>query len=198
MKTQLTETGKKPGINLAPSKILVTVPNIESSKAEEIAFLEKLYQNIGPGSYLDALFTREMVDHVIYQINSDFVCDLYGMWKDAEGQRIRAAEQVTSLMVKLEEVEAAVQHRENMLKVLTEQAERERLNLEEKYNSLLARYETVTDNLTEATDKMHSLMDENEDLQAEAGSLEWANIHLKAKIYDFEHGPIHSTAQVIS
>jgi len=198
MKTQLTETGKKPGINLAPAKILITIPNVGSSKADEIAFLEKLYQNIGPGAYIDSLFTREMIDHVIYQIKGDFGCDLYGMWKEAEERLAKSANKVVSIMVKLEEVEKAVQHRENMLTALTEQAERERLNLEEKYNSLLARHNIVHQNLAEANIKLQALIDENEDLQAEVGSFEWENIHLKAKIYDFEHGPIHSTAQVIS
>jgi hypothetical protein len=56
----------------------VITPSSTSGKAEEIAFITNLADDIRPGTYLADLFTKNFVSWVVEQIRNDFTPDLMG------------------------------------------------------------------------------------------------------------------------
>ena len=58
-------------------------PSSTSGKAEEIAFITNLAEDIQAGTYLADLFTKNFVSWVVEQIRNDFTPDLMGALEQA-------------------------------------------------------------------------------------------------------------------
>lgn len=56
----------------------IIFPNSDAGKAEEIAFITHLAEDVQPGTYLADLFTKNFVSWIVEQIRNDFTPDLYG------------------------------------------------------------------------------------------------------------------------
>jgi hypothetical protein len=61
----------------------VITPSSDSGKAEEIAFITNLAEDIQAGTYLADLFTKNFVSWVVEQIRNDFTPDLMGALEQA-------------------------------------------------------------------------------------------------------------------
>jgi hypothetical protein len=61
----------------------VITPSSTSGKAEEIAFITNLAEDIQAGTYLAQLFTKNFVSWVVEQIRNDFTPDLMGALEQA-------------------------------------------------------------------------------------------------------------------
>jgi len=61
----------------------VITPSSTSGKAEEIAFITNLAEDIQAGTYLADLFTKNFVSWVVEQIRNDFTPDLMGALEQA-------------------------------------------------------------------------------------------------------------------
>lgn len=142
----------------------------DSTKAEEIAALTELAENVAPGTYLADAFNKQFVDWVVAQIENDFPPDVMEHLAVDARRGAEAAQEVSRLEAELEKTKKYwEQDAENLHNQLDEQARRINTN-EQMLRQAYQRANEAEELLVEAQSKVDQ----------QAAEI----IRLKAKLYD--------------
>jgi len=159
----------------------VITPSSTSGKAEEIAFITNLAEDIQAGTYLADLFTKNFVSWVVEQIRNDFTPDLMGALEQAHIDHSHVVCQAER------EARQLVDSKAGEIKALLTKVD-ELSNENHRYQELIS---TMADRIEFLEDMEHNLvsarMETARDLQQASLDLSIAEqkvIELKARLFD--------------
>lgn len=161
------------------SKTIKTLTG-DPSKAEEIAYIEKIASTLPDNTYLKSFFTKDLVAWVSEQIHNDFGCDLYGTLQEEWNRTSRMST----------EYNKAFSEKDNEIKVLNSTIEdlaTEMARLNEARNQATQMAEKYSAKYQEAWNTACDATREASDKDNQVAMLEAKIISLKVRIYDLEH-----------
>lgn len=148
--------------------------NRPTNKQEEYEFLEKIAAMLkGGGTYLEELFTPEMVAAMQGRIRNDFHCNLYADYREGAAicdkleEDIRDKDRVVAETKSF--ADSAIQNKNQIIQ-----------QMQETINKFENRY-------TESRESLASLLSDTEKLASALSDRELECCQLKAKLYDLEH-----------
>ena len=150
---------------IALKKIKIQEEKKMKSKAEELAQLKRFLSRLEKGGYLEGIM-KGMYEYAEKQIRSDMAVPVIDMWKQAEEDRSKAAQQASKEWTKAENLKVEVACKTAQLRELERKMEEKQNEYDDERNLLndrLEEFEAELADKKETIEKLEAELEEKEE-----------------------------------